>query len=286
MSQNQGASQEAIQYHYDVGNDFYAPWLGPTMIYSAAIWPDDRRTPCSLEEAQHTKLDWHIEHAGLGRDGRLLDIGCGWGGTMRRAVDSAGIGEAVGLTLSDAQADWIRHHHADRPIAAHVQPWQAYRDPEPFDGIVSIGAFEHFARPEMDRAAKVAHYGEFFRFCADSLKPGGRLALQTIVWMNVAPADEVGNLPLHIFPESNLPHVAEVFEAAAPYFHPMAFHNRPRDYSRTLREWVRGIGEHRDALTAMTDAETVKRYRDGFSGFMVGFERGVIGLTRYGFLKR
>lgn len=286
MTQNQGASQEAIQYHYDVGNDFYAPWLGPTMIYSAAIWPDDRRQPCSLEEAQYAKLDWHIESAGLAKGGRLLDIGCGWGGTMRRAIDSTGIGEAVGLTLSDAQAEWIAEHHKGHPMRAEVRPWQAYRDRQPFDGLISIGAFEHFARPEMDRAAKVAHYADFFRFCADSLKPGRRLSLQTIVWMNVAGEDEVANLPLHIFPESNLPHVSEVFEAAAPFFHPMAFHNRPRDYSRTLREWVRSIGKNRNELAALTSAETVQRYRDGFSGFMVGFERSVIGLTRYSFLKR
>ena len=286
MTQNQGASQEAIQYHYDVGNDFYAPWLGPTMIYSAAIWPDDPKAACSLEDAQHTKLDWHIAGAGLGKGDRMLDIGCGWGGTMRRAIDSAGIGEAVGLTLSDAQADWIAEHQAGQPMRAVVQPWQAYRDAAPFDGIISIGAFEHFAKPEMDRAAKVAHYGDFFCFCDDSLKPGGRLSLQTIVWMNVAPQDEARNLPLHIFPESNLPHVSEVFEAAAPYFHPMDFHNRPRDYSRTLREWIRDLGRNRAELSAMTDAETVKRYRDGFAGFVLGFEKGVIGLTRYSFLKR
>ena len=286
MTINQGASQEAIQYHYDVGNDFYAPWLGPTMIYSAALWPDDRQAPCTLAEAQHAKLDWHIAGAGLAAGDRLLDIGCGWGGTMRRAVEQAEIGEAVGLTLSDAQADWIGGHHADAPISVQVRPWQDFGSAEPFDGIISIGAFEHFARPEMDRAAKIAHYADFFRFCADNLKPGGSLSLQTIVWMNVQPEDEAKNLPLHIFPESNLPHVGEVFEAAAPAFHPMRFHNRPRDYSRTLREWIRGLGNHRQELAALADAETVKRYRNGFTGFVLGFENGVIGLTRYSFLKR
>ena len=286
MTENQGASQAAIQYHYDVGNAFYAPWLGPTMIYSAALWPDDAGIQSTLAEAQYAKLDWHIASAGLGSGDRMLDIGCGWGGAMRRAVDGAGIGEAVGLTLSEAQANWIEEHHQDQPIQTQVRPWQAYRDDQPFDGIISIGAFEHFAKPEMDRAAKIAHYAEFFRFCADSLKPGGRLSLQTIVWMNVAPEAEAGNLPLHIFPESNLPHVSEVFEAAAPSFHPMDFHNRPRDYSRTLREWIRGLGSKRAELSAMTDGETVKRYRDGFAGFVLGFDKGVIGLTRYSFLKR
>jgi cyclopropane-fatty-acyl-phospholipid synthase len=288
MKANQGASQEAIQYHYDVGNAFYAPWLGPTMVYSAAIWPDDRRVECSLEEAQVAKLDWHLDSAGLGSagEGRLLDVGCGWGSLMDRALETGRAGEAVGLTLSEEQAAWIGEHHAGKAMRAAVCPWQEFDGGEPFDGIVSIGAFEHFARPEMDRTAKVAHYREFFQFCADNLKPGGRMSLQTIVWMNVAPEDEARNLPLHIFPESNLPHAGEVMEAAEGCFHTMRFHNRPRDYSLTLRAWIRGLGQERAALGAMTSPEMVKRYRDGFAGFVLGFEGGVIGLTRWGMVKR
>jgi len=286
MIDNRGASQEAVQYHYDVGNDFYAPWLGPSMIYSAAIWPDETGVSVSLEQAQSAKLDWHIASAGLGRGDRLLDIGCGWGGTMCRAVEARGVAEGVGLTLSHAQAEWIAEHHSDRPLRVLVQPWQAFGEKGPFDGIVSIGAFEHFAHPDLDRAGKLAHYAEFFRFCADRLKPEGRLSLQTIVWMDVAPEEELANLSLHMFPESNLPHVSEVFQAACPRFHPLAFHNRPRDYSRTLREWIKGLGTNRGKLTAMVGVETVKRYRDGFAGFVLGFERGVIGLTRYTFAKR
>ena len=272
----------------DGGNDFYAPWLGETMAYTAAIWPDDRRDKRTLAEAQLTKVDWHLDSAGLapGSGGRVMDVGCGWGGLLERAVDTGRAREGVGVTIAEEQAAWIREHYADKPVHAVVSRWEDYQADEPFDGIVSIGAFEHFARPELNRAAKIEQYGRFFRFAAESLRPGGRLSLQTIVWMNVAPQDEVGNLPLHIFPESNLPHVPEVMEAAAPYFHVMRFHNRPGDYSRTLRVWIRGLGEHRAALGELTSPAIVKRYRDGFAGFVLGFESGVIGLTRWSMVKR
>jgi cyclopropane-fatty-acyl-phospholipid synthase len=286
LMKNAGASQAAIQYHYDVGNDFYTPWLGATMIYSAGLWPDERRDKVSLEEAQRAKLDWHVASARLRRGGRLLDIGCGWGGLMRRAVESAGVAEAVGLTLSAAQQTWISEYHSDLPIRAEVRPWQEFADQVPFDGIVSVGAFEHFARPEMERAGKIGAYADFFRFCADNLVDGGCLSLQTIVWMTIEPEQELRNLPAHIFPESNLPHTPEVMEAATPFFHLLQFHNRPLDYSRTLREWIRGLGANRASLAELHGTDTVKRYRDGFANFVLGFERGVIGLTRYQFQKR
>ena len=122
MTANQGASQEAIQYHYDVGNAFYAPWLGPTMVYSAGLWPDDRRAPCTLEDAQLAKLDWHLDSAGLaaGGGGRLLDVGCGWGSLMDRALATGRAGEAVGLTLSDEQAAWVGRHHAGKAMRVEV----------------------------------------------------------------------------------------------------------------------------------------------------------------------
>ena len=286
MSNNKGASKEAIQYHYDVGNDFYQSWLDERMIYSAAIWPDDVKVKCTLEDAQIAKLDWHIASAGLKEGDRLLDVGCGWGGLMRRAVETRGLSSAFGLTLAEEQAAWIAANHADHPISAAVCPWQELKADQPFNGIISIGAFEHFAKPDMDRAAKVQAYSDFFRCCADNLVDGGRLSLQTIIWMDIDPEKETSTLPLHIFPESNLPHTSEIIEAAAPWFHLEQFHNRPLDYSRTLREWVKRMRNDRKALGESYGPDTVKRYSEGFIGFIFGFGAGVIGLTRSSFVKR
>src|SRR5688572_25683389 len=94
-----GASRSAIRHHYDLSNDFYALWLDPSMTYSSALWSDGD----SLASAQRRKLDFHIEGARAPGAARVLDVGCGWGGLLQRAVDDWGVGHAVGLTLSQAQ---------------------------------------------------------------------------------------------------------------------------------------------------------------------------------------
>lgn len=286
MATNKGASQEAIQYHYDVGNDFYSAWLDSGLSYSAAIWPDDRSTPCTLEQAQDEKLDWHLASAGASDGMRLLDIGCGWGSLINHALAHRAIGGAVGLTLAEEQAALDRERFAGQPVEIQVRAWQEFAADQPFDAIISIGAFEHFAKPDMDPAEKTACYGEFFRFCAHNLVDGGRLSLQTITWMNMTRDQETANLPLHIFPESNLPRFAEIAAAAEPSFHTMKMHNRPRDYALTLREWMKRLRSNRGLLEEKYGKDLVNRYLQGFASFALGFDHGVLGLTRWSFLKR
>src|SRR5947209_5725012 len=98
-----GASPAAIQSHYDVGNDFFALWLDPEMVYSCAMFEEGD----SLETAQLRKLDYHISEARATGTQTVLDIGCGWGSLLRRLAAS-GVEAATGLTLSEAQATKIR----------------------------------------------------------------------------------------------------------------------------------------------------------------------------------
>ena len=100
-----GAGSGAIRHHYDVGNDFWQVWLDPTMSYSCAMWEDPVD---DLESAQRRKLDFHTEQAGAAGAARVLDIGCGWGAQLMHLVGSQGVKHAVGLTLSDAQAEYLR----------------------------------------------------------------------------------------------------------------------------------------------------------------------------------
>ena len=101
---NRGASAGAIQQHYDLGNDFYAAWLGTTMAYSAARWLSDEG-PDALDTAQERKLDWHLAAAKAQGAARVLDVGCGWGAILTRLRDSAGVAEPVGVA---------RQHLSDR----------------------------------------------------------------------------------------------------------------------------------------------------------------------------
>src|SRR4030088_3614984 len=98
-----GPSPEAIQRHYDVGNDFYRLWLDDSMSYSCALWDgsDD-----SLQAAQMRKIDYHIAQAQAAGAGRVLDVGCGWGAVLKRLTTVYGVGQAVGLTLSREQEEW------------------------------------------------------------------------------------------------------------------------------------------------------------------------------------
>lgn len=280
---NKGASREAIQFHYDLGNSFYAGFLGDTMTYSAALWTDADMT---LSQAQQAKLDWHIDAADLRPGQRLLDVGCGWGSLMARAVAARDISKAVGLTLSEQQALWIKTSIDDPRITVQTCPWQEFRDSEPFDAIISVGAIEHFARPGMDSAAKLECYADFFNFCAQNLVDGGRLSVQSIVWMDMAPEQESANLPLDFFPESNLPRQLELLEAADGRFHLVKMHNRPNDYSRTLREWIRNMRTNRDGLMSEFGTDDIQRYQRAFARFMYGFDTGITGLSRFSFVKR
>src|SRR6201746_2685052 len=143
---------EDVQAHYDLSDDFFRLFLDPTQTYSCAYFePDD----LTLEEAQYAKIDLSLGKLGLQPGMTLLDIGCGWGATMRRAVEKYDV-NVVGLTLSKNQAAHVQRSFdaMDNPRSKQVllAGWEEFS--EPVDRIVSIGAFEHFGT---DR------YGDFFK---------------------------------------------------------------------------------------------------------------------------
>jgi cyclopropane-fatty-acyl-phospholipid synthase len=101
-----GASRKAVALHYDTSNEFFRLWLDETMSYSFACWDEDSAEE-SLLAAQQRKIDFHVHQARAIGVERVLDVGCGWGGLLRRLVEEHGVRHAVGLTLSQAQSEWI-----------------------------------------------------------------------------------------------------------------------------------------------------------------------------------
>ncbi len=271
-----GASPAAIRTHYDLGNDFYSRWLDKSLCYSAARWDTEND---DLETAQRQKLDWHLDAAKVGKAARLLDVGCGWGALLSNALDR-GAARIIGITPSNKQAGWIRQHHMSSRIQVIEETWQRSAFDKPIDAIISIGALEHFARPGLSPRQKIEAYVRFFNFCQGTLTANGRLSTQFIGWTEMPQESEDQFLPKILFPESNLPRVDEVLSAAAPQFDLVKLENRPEDYTRTLRAWLKHLRANQSALTKSYGSDVVREYVRGFQRFMLGFEAGTIGLYR------
>jgi cyclopropane-fatty-acyl-phospholipid synthase len=270
-----GASAEAIQHHYDVSNDFYRLWLDPTDTYSSALWKEND----SLESAQLRKIDFHINQARASGAKRVLDVGCGWGSTLKRLVEEHNVDRALGLTLSKAQVEWIKSFNHSQ-IEVNLKSWSDYLPEEPFDAIISIGAFEHFAKLELSQEQKIESYRTFFQRCHEWLKPGGYMSLQTIVYENSQREDFSQFIAEEIFPESDLPHLAEIAKATEKIFEIEALRNDREHYERTLKVWLKNLKANRKEAVNLVGEKVVGRYEKYFSFCIIGFHTGTTNLSR------
>ncbi len=146
----------AVRHHYDVSNEFFELFLGPTMVYSCAIWRDGEKK--TLEEAQEEKLDTVARKLDIKEGERILDVGCGWGGFPLWAATKYGA-SVVGITLSPPQAEKARQRAEEAGVADRVDiRVMDYRDlpslGEKFDAIASIGMVEHVGSANIDLYAR------------------------------------------------------------------------------------------------------------------------------------
>lgn len=283
-----GASQAAIEHHYDVGSDFYRLWLDARMVYSCALW--EAELDDDLDAAQVAKLSWHASQATLDGADRVLDIGCGWGAMLRYATEERNVGQAIGLTLSSDQAASINSSIKRTPaVTVRLEDWRNHQAPPgSYDAIVSIGAFEHFARPELDPEQRRAVYGQFFSTCAEWLPPGGRLSLQTIAYDDFDQA--TGSISSfftdEIFPESSLPRLSDIVMSSEPYFRLEAYRSDAAHYEHTLHLWQRRLEDHREAASTAAGPATYRRYLRFLRVSRAMFDRRVCTLYRLGFQRR
>src|SRR5205807_7749856 len=202
---------EQVQAHYDLSDEFFRLFLDATQTYSCAYFA---RPDMTLEEAQIAKIDLALGKLGVQPGMTLLDVGCGWGSTLVRAVEKYDV-NVIGLTLSKNQhahvQDLFARPNSTRSRRVLLQGWEQFD--EPVDRIVSIGAFEHFG---------FERYDDFFRFACRALPDQGIMLLHTITALHPYQASERG-LPLtfeltrfikfvltEIFPGGRLPSVEKV----------------------------------------------------------------------------
>ncbi len=168
-SNTRGQARRNIHAHYDLSNDFYSLFLDPSMTYSAALFEDSES---GLEQAQTSKYRRLAQWAALRPGDHVLEIGCGWGGFAEYAAGTLGC-RVTAVTLSEEQAHFARRRMRDNALDHLVEiRLLDYRDIEgSFDAIVSI---------EMLEAVGHGYLDGFFSVCDRVLRPGGKIALQTI----------------------------------------------------------------------------------------------------------
>ncbi|HJQ48330.1 MAG TPA: class I SAM-dependent methyltransferase [Amycolatopsis sp.] len=276
MSTATEAAAAAIRHHYDVSSRFFRLWLDDSLTYSCAMRDSDDE---ALEVAQERKLRFHLDAVRAGQAGSVLDIGCGWGSILQRLSRQHEVTRAVGLTLSDEQAAFVAAQ-AYPGVEVRVQNWMEYEPGGVFDGIISIGAFEHFARPDQSPAEKVQVYRDFFTRCRDWLAPDGALSLQTIAYANMSREDASGFMQQEIFPDADLPTLAEISGAAEGVFELKHMHNARLDYAWTCEQWARRLRARRAEAVDLVGRDVVARYERYLKLSALGFRMGKICLYR------
>lgn len=264
-----------VQAHYDLSDDFFRLFLDPTQTYSCAYF---ERDDMSLEEAQIAKIDLALGKLGLEPGMTLLDVGCGWGATMRRAIERYDV-DVVGLTLSKNQAAHVSRMFdgldTDRGRRVLLQGWEQFD--EPVDRIVSIGAFEHFGR---DR------YPAFFDKAYQALPSDGVMLLHTICGIDPRKAHEMG-VPVtfelarfikfiltEIFPGGQLPSIPMVHEhATAAEFTVTREQSLQPHYAQTLDIWADNLQANRRQAVATQSEEVYERYMKYLTGCAKLFRR-------------
>ncbi|NER95547.1 MAG: class I SAM-dependent methyltransferase [Symploca sp. SIO1B1] len=274
----QGTSTEAIQYHYDDGNDFFQLWLDNTMAYTCALWEPGEGYE-ALETAQIRKLDFHINQAKAKGAKRVLDIGCGWGPLLKRLVEVHGVEKAVGLTLSKAQAELVQSWKNPK-IESYWENWADHDPEEPYDAILAIEVLEHVAQVGLSETEKVKAYRHFFERCHQWLKPGSCLSLQTIVYENMRPENFNEFLTTEVFPESDHANLAELVKASQRLFEIVTIRNDRLDYELTCKAWLARLKANRTAAVNLVGSEVVARYEKYLKFCIIGFHTGNINLAR------
>ncbi|WP_354350504.1 cyclopropane-fatty-acyl-phospholipid synthase family protein [Pseudarthrobacter sp. PvP090] len=262
----------AISHHYDVGNDFYALVLGPSMVYSCAVWQDEG---AGLDAAQDAKLDLICRKLGLEPGMRMLDVGCGWGSLALHAARNYGV-DVVGVTLSGEQATMAGKRVADAGLTDRVAiRVQDYRDVAdgPFDAISSIGMSEHVGRGQMPEYVARLH---------GLLRPGGRLLNHAISW-NAGPAapDPNSFIPRYVFPDGEMLALAEMVGALeSGGLEVLDVEALRRHYALTLRAWVRNLEEHWREAVQLAGEGRARVWRLYMAASALGFESGITGVNQ------
>ncbi len=283
-AQTRGSDAGEVQFHYDISNEFFKLWQDPTQTYSCAYF---ERDDMSLEEAQMAKVDLALGKLGLQPGMTLLDVGCGWGSTIMRAVNKYDV-NVIGLTLSENQKQhiedhWFANSTSPRHKEVRLQPWEEFEGR--VDRVVSIGAFEHFGFNK---------YDDYFKKTYSWLPDDGVMLLHTII----IPSDEeiqAKKLPLtmsrvrfikfimdEIYPGGRLPLAAQVEQHATKAGYTVTRKQRLQPhYARTLDTWASNLETKKDEAIEITSPEVYERFLKYLTGCADLFRQGYTDVCQF-----
>lgn len=278
----------AIQYHYDVSNEFYALWLDKRLTYSCAYFETGNE---DLDTAQEAKYDLICRKLRLRPGERLLDIGCGWGGLMMFAAERYGV-EATGVTLSTQQAALATERATAAGLSSRVRVLlEDYRNLPvgmPFDKIVSVGMFEHVGRPRLPHYFTTAHR---------LLKAGGLFLNHGIAAQHdfQNPARRMLDRELsartsfiwnYVFPDGELVPISEALGIAERAgWEARDVESLREHYAMTLRHWNRRLAAHEEEAKRLVGEETYRVWRIYMAGSAYSFAHERISIYQSLFAK-
>jgi cyclopropane-fatty-acyl-phospholipid synthase len=232
------------RHHYDLGNDLFRLMLDSRMIYSCGYWQD----ASTLDEAQEAKLDLVCCKLALTPGMRVLDIGCGWGGTAKFAAERYGV-SVVGITVSAEQARYARELCNGLDVEIRLED---YRDlTGTFDRVLSIGMFEHVGPKNYDTFMAVV------RAC---LPDDGLFLLHTIGATRTLSRTDPWTHK-YIFPDSRLPSASQISRAFDDRFVLEDWHSFGSDYDTTLMHWHQNFERHWPELKERYDERFYRMWR-------------------------
>jgi cyclopropane-fatty-acyl-phospholipid synthase len=251
-----------VQAHYDLSDDFFALFQDPSRTYSCAYFQPPY---LALEDAQIAKIDLNLDKLDLQPGMTLLDIGCGWGSTMKRAIEKYDV-NVIGLTLSKNQCTYSRrllnNLDSSRTSQVLLQGWEEFFDP--VDRIVSIEAFEHFG---------FERYDAFFTNCFNILPGDGRMTIQSSVSYHPYNLHARGKkitfetvrfikfMLTEIFPGGRLPTTEMMAEHGEKtgFVVSEILSLRPH-YIKTLKIWSDALEANKDKAIEIQSEEVYERY--------------------------